>query len=97
MQRFFLVLVTALTIGSFAHAESREQAAPPKRPILGLHLPGAEARMIRMAALPAAQGFALQRAHLYHVCVQLPSKCSSNSDCSCSRCCSSWNVCQPSC
>ncbi len=31
------------------------------------------------------------------ICVQPPSVCGANSDCSCSRCCSSWRVCQPTC
>jgi len=34
-------------------------------------------------------------------CVQLPSACTSNSDCSCSGCCGAWSgnsgICQPSC
>ncbi|MCC2111927.1 MAG: hypothetical protein KDJ16_07830 [Hyphomicrobiales bacterium] len=34
-------------------------------------------------------------------CVQLPVKCTSNSDCSCSSCCGQWSgtsgICQPSC
>lgn len=34
-------------------------------------------------------------------CVQLPTKCSGNSDCSCSSCCGQWSgssgICQPSC
>jgi hypothetical protein len=30
-------------------------------------------------------------------CVQLPVACTRNSDCTCSGCCSSWNVCQPTC
>lgn len=30
-------------------------------------------------------------------CVQLPVTCNSNSDCTCSGCCSNWHVCQPTC
>lgn len=30
-------------------------------------------------------------------CVQLPVACNSNSDCTCSGCCSDWHVCQPTC
>lgn len=38
---------------------------------------------------------------LRFACVQLPVKCSSNSDCTCSSCCGQWSgssgICQPSC
>jgi len=83
------VILALLALGSCAALGSLVVPASP----LGAK-PSPLGEVYRGAALP----FSHPAKHL--ACVQPPSACSSNSDCSCSNCCAQFGdqqVCQPSC
>ncbi len=93
---FALVLVAAWSIKpAFADEQSAMIANPPSAAkMLALLSQPVPATLVAPGRTQGATN-AQQAPRL--ACVQVPSACSSNSDCSCSRCCSSWRVCQPSC
>ncbi len=90
MLRPMLALVAVallLSMSSALRAESVGLAASALSNVSGHGAPARNATIFGKGTLTLA-------------CVQPPTACSSNSDCSCSRCCASWSgrgICQPSC
>jgi hypothetical protein len=105
MSRFIPALLIGLLIACplRAEQESGNLSAAPKQAIIDSQSDSSsppsrsEPLMIRLAGSRSVLGLRLQSTKPHRVCLQLPVKCSSNSDCTCSKCCSSWSVCQPSC
>ena len=92
MSRLILALFAVAAVVCIASATQAESPVPTAASVLSNYsMPYAPAYSARATFM---------KGNLRFACVQPPTACSSNSDCSCSGCCASWSgrgICQPSC